>query len=69
MVAYLKKGIGNVYLQLFKNGGECSEEFLYDIVVNTNKNEIKIIAYENYNGGVKIFEGTPQEFCEKFDND
>lgn len=67
LVARMKVDVGNVYMQPFKHRGFSGEEYLYDIIVNLDRKDIKIIAYELYNKKVKIFEGTPQEFCERFE--
>ncbi len=66
LVALLKKDTGGVYLQSPKSRGNSWEEYLYDIVVDSNNFEVKFIAYENYEKIVKIFEGSPAEFVEKY---
>ncbi len=66
LVAFMKKGVGGVYLQPLKARGNESEEYLYDIVVDFDKLEVKFIAYENNDKPEKIFEGSPAEFVEKY---
>ena len=66
LVAKLKNGPGGAYIEPLKARGNSGEEYLYDIVVDFSKQDIKFIAYENYDEPKKFFEGTPQEFYEKF---
>ena len=67
LVAKLKSGAGGVYVQPLKARGNSWEEYLYDIVVDFDKHDVKFIGYENYDDEPKkFFEGTPLEFYEKF---
>jgi len=64
MIARMKDGPGGVYLQDIKSRGKCWEEYLYDIIVDSNKNEIEFVAYENYGKRPKeIFRGKPENFA------
>jgi hypothetical protein len=63
LVAHLKEGPGNVYLNPLSFRGNSWEDYLYDIIVNDEKN-ITFVARSNH-GNKKIFyTGTPEGFVE-----
>jgi hypothetical protein len=66
LVALMKDGAGGVYMQTPKARGNSWEQYLYDIVVDSDKKDIKFIAYENNDKPEKIFEGSPAEFIGKY---
>lgn len=65
-IEHYKKGAGGVYVQPLRSRGECWENYLYDIVVDSVTKTIKMIAYENLSRPKKFFEGTPAEFVAHF---
>lgn len=67
LVARLKDGPGNTYINSMSSWGKCWEDYLYDIIVIEEKT-INIVAYENSKPKKKIFEGTPEEYIENFEN-
>lgn len=54
---------GNTYIESMKYRGQMGEDYLYDIIVDSDDN-IEIIAYENYrNENPKIiFKGSPLDY-------
>ena len=65
-----KNGAGGIYLFPINHFGRCWEEYLYEIIVTENK-KIIFKGYENNTtkSGLRkklFFEGTPQEFTEKY---
>jgi hypothetical protein len=70
LVVEHKDGPGGAYIHPLNYRGKCWENYTYDIIVNEDKT-IEFIAYEV--GGMKkpsfkkIFEGTPQQFVEKYE--
>lgn len=72
-IAENKDGAGGTYIYAPSHRGKCGENYLYDIIVDGK--EITMVAYENntsWNDNArvkahKIFEGTPQEFVEKYE--
>jgi hypothetical protein len=71
-VAKYKTGVGSTYIEPMDHRGRCGEDYMYDIVVEDKK--ITMVAYENHSRWreksrvktKKLFEGTPQEYVEKY---
>lgn len=62
-VGKMKDGAGGVYIEPLSSRGHSDEEYLYDIVVNSDTKSITYICYENYGKrSKKLFEGSPNEF-------
>lgn len=69
LVAKLKDGPGGTYICDLKSRGNCSEDYLYDIVVDSDSKTITFIAYENYGRKKVLFNDNPQhykKFLEKY---
>ncbi len=71
LIRYLKEtlstdGVGGVYVNPIKSRGNSWEEFLYDIIVDFDEKKIIFKAFESHEKPKLIFEGTPMEFYEKY---
>lgn len=66
LVTLHKEGPGGAYLHPMNHRTKCWENYTYDIIVNSETKEIKMIAYEVHKGARKIFEGSPKQFIEKY---
>jgi len=64
LIAKMKDGAGNVYVYPMKSRGNCSEDFLYDIIVKSDRT-IEYVAYNNYTGK-EMFRGTTKEYVNQF---
>jgi hypothetical protein len=63
-----KKGVGNVYINPLKDWGECSEDYLYEVIV-TDYKTIEFVAYRmdyTINKFVEFFRGSPKEYFKKY---
>ena len=65
MVARMKDGSGGIYIHTMKSRGKCWEDYMYDIIVDSEDKTIEFVAYENYGKRPKeIFRGKPEDFAE-----
>ena len=65
LVAYHKDGTGGTYLCPLSHRGKSWEDYLYDIIVDVDTQQITYICYQN--DKKKLFEGSPLEFVAKYD--
>lgn len=67
LIGFLKQDkTGNVYLYPSRFRGNSGEDYLYDIIVNSESNYIEMVCYTNgydYPAN-ELFRGTPQDFVE-----
>lgn len=71
-----KHGAGGLYIESLKSRGHLGENYLYDVIINEDTGDIKMIAYENKTEwkensrfrAKKLFEGTPEEYIKKYEN-
>jgi hypothetical protein len=63
LVAYLKDGAGNVYLNPVSTRGTSWEDYLYDIITNDDFS-ITFIARSNHGRKPIFYKGTPEGFVE-----
>mgnify|MGYP003109185516 FL=1 len=73
LVAELKDGPGNIYLYP-PNSKDCGEEFVYEIYMDNTLtavgvDNIIIKCIDVWNNNEVIFEGSPQEFIYKYQED
>lgn len=70
LVAKYKQGAGGVYICPISHRGKCGENYVYDIIVDSDTKEIEFVAYDNQTGwGEKsrvktkeLFRGTPADY-------
>jgi hypothetical protein len=62
LIARLKSGPGGTYIYPINSRGNAGEDYLYDIVVDSDSKTITFIAYENYNRKKVLFSDNPQHF-------
>lgn len=66
-IARLKEGPGGTYLHSLESWGKCCEDYLYDIIIKSDRS-LEFVAYENYSDTpTEIFRGTPAEFTAKYE--
>ena len=73
IIKHLKEGIGNIYLYP-PNSEDCGEEFIYEIYMDKALTEVGvdniiIKCIDVWNNNEVIFEGSPQEFIYKYQED
>lgn len=71
LIARLKSGPGGTYIYPVGSRGRCWDQYSYDIIVNSDTQTIKFVAYEvdqvnNKPVFNKLFSGTPEEFYQKY---
>lgn len=72
LVARLKEGPGGAYLYPIKSRCKCGEDYVYDIIVDTDTNKIEVVAYDNMTGWsdnarVKVkelYRGSPEGYAD-----
>lgn len=69
LVARHKDGPGGAYLYPIKHRGKCGEDYVYDIIVDSNEKTIEFIAYDVTGGWgnkplrfKKLYQGAPSGF-------
>lgn len=75
LVEKMKDGPGGAYIYPIQHRGKCGEEYVYDIIVDSDTQTIEFIAYE-VNGGwgdkplrfKKLYSGAPAGFAEWVEN-
>lgn len=67
LIAKMKDGAGGVYVYALKSRGNCSEDYLYDIIVKADRT-IEYVAYHNDHCQTEFFRGTPKDFVASFIN-
>lgn len=63
LVARLKDGVGNTYLNPLSSRGNCWEDYLYDIIVGDD-NKITFVARSNHGKKKVFYSGSPDGFIE-----
>ena len=75
LIKKFKDGVGGIYIIPKSQSGNSGESYAYHIIVDMVRKTIRFEAYQmnKYEVGgtksLKIFTGTPQEFCKKFEKD
>jgi len=72
LVEKMKDGPGGAYILPIQHRGKCDEEYVYDIIVDSNTQTIEFIAYYVTSGGYdnkpprfkKLYSGAPAGFAE-----
>lgn len=65
LITFLKGDrVGDVYIQDAESRGNCGEEYLYDIIVDEDNGQVKIVATKDK----EFFKGTPIEFLERYEH-
>lgn len=71
LVDRLKEGPGGAYIYPINHRGLCGEDYVYDIVVDSDKKDITFIAYDNNTrwdakraSTKQLYKGTPAGFVE-----
>jgi hypothetical protein len=67
LIAKMKDGAGNVYVYGMSSRSKCSEDYLYDIIIKSDRT-IEYVGYFNDHRQTQFFRGTPKEFTETFVN-
>lgn len=69
LVARLKDGAGGTYIYPVGHRGKCGEDYVYDIIIDSETKEIEFVAYENntrWNSDrvstKRLFKGKPADF-------
>lgn len=63
LITRFKDSSDGTYIYPLNSRGKCWEDYTYDIVVDSDTNEITFIAYGNYGKKpVELFNGKPQDY-------
>jgi hypothetical protein len=65
LIAKMKDGAGNVYVYGMSSRSKCSEDYLYDIIIKSDRT-IEYVGYFNDHRQTEFFRGTPKQFTETF---
>lgn len=65
LIAHLKDGVGNIYIQSLDSRLNSGEDYTYDIIYNFDTKKVIMIAYDWE--GKQLFTGTPEEYIAKYD--
>jgi hypothetical protein len=65
LIAHLKDGTGNIYIQSLDSRLQSGEDYTYDIVYDFDTKKVTIKAYDWQDK--LLFIGTPEEYISKYD--
>lgn len=64
LIAELKEGTGNIYVQSLNSRGNSGEDYMYDIINDFDTKSIVIVGYDWE--GKEFFRGSPAQYLEKY---